>query len=491
MKSLVDESVAVGTAPPARAQRSCHRTAGEVVTDLAGCLWPIGRTPQFDLDDFHSLCWTLSTVFATVVRMTSGLLPRRALGVVDEHLRNARVVIVNGARQSGKSELLRLVHAAQGGRYVSLDATADLRLARTDPTGLIESAPRPLVIDEVQRGGDPLVLAIKAAVDADRSRGQFLLAGSTRFLVEPRLSESLAGRARFVDLWPLSQGEIDEIDGGDRFIDAVFDRSIGDLVRAQPAPETRTATMARLVRGGFPEAVLATTDRARAAFFRDYVRTVSQRDITELSRMTQRVDFATVLRLVAARTAGELNVTSIANDAGIGGETARRYLPLLEAVFMVWRLPAWSTNLTSKVARRPKIHLVDAGLAAALTGASVDALARPGNPHAGALLETMVACELAKQATWSNTDVRLHHWRDRNGREIDLVLERTDGTVVGIEVKAAHDVTDADSRHLAWLRDQLGDRFAAGVVVHLGDRARPWGDRIASLPITALWATAL
>jgi uncharacterized protein len=418
--------------------------------------------------------------------VNDALLSRRALRLTTEHLANARVVIVNGARQSGKSELLRMVRDQIGGQYLTLDEPADLRVARTDPTGLVATPERPLIIDEIQRGGDPLVLSIKAAVDADRRRGQFLVAGSTRFLTEPRLSESLAGRARFVDLWPLSQGEIDELENGDTLIDALFG-PIDGLLQKAPESEPRPVVMARLTRGGFPEAVLAGSERARTAFLADYVRTISQRDITELSRMAARIDFETVLRLLAARTAGELNSTSLANDAGLGPDTMRRYVPLLEAVFMVWRLPAWSTNLTSKVTQRPKVHLVDYGLAAALIGASSESLARPGTPVAGQLMETMVACELAKQITWAESSCRLFHWRNRDGREIDVIIERSDGAIAAIEVKTAADVSAADLRHLAWLRDRLGPRFAAGAVLHLGDRARRWGDRLVSLPIGALW----
>jgi len=414
------------------------------------------------------------------------LYPRRALAVLSEHLDNARVVVVSGPRQAGKSELLRMAHRTRGGRYLSLDTPADLRLARTDPTGLIDTAERPLLIDEIQRGGDPLVFAIKAAVDNDPARGQFALAGSTRFLTEPRLSESLAGRARFVDLWPLAQGELERLGHGDRFVDLLF-QGPDVMIDGSPVGERRPAVADRLVRGGFPEAVRSTSQRARRAFFDDYVRTISQRDITELSRMTQRVDFAKILRLIAARTASELNTTDLANDAQIGAETMRRYLPLLEAVFMCWRLPAWSVNLTSKVVHRPKLHLVDSGLAAALLGISSDALASPGHPADGQLVETLVACELAKQLTWADDTYRLYHWRSREGREIDLIVERADGMIAGIEVKAAVDVDPRDLRHLAWMRDRLGERWAGGVLLHLGDRARRWGTGLASAPINALW----
>lgn len=417
--------------------------------------------------------------------MSAELYPRRALPVLLEHLEFARLAVVNGPRQVGKSELLRMAHRARGGRYLTLDTPADLRVARTDPSGLVGMS-RPLLIDEVQRGGDPLILAIKAAVDADAARGQFVLAGSTRFLSEPRLSESLAGRARFVDLWPLSQGEIERDDHGDRFVDALF-RGLQGVVDHLPEGERRSSIAHRLVRGGFPEAVQLETERSRRAFFADYVRTISQRDITELSRMTQRIDFAKVLRLVAARTACELNTSDIANDAQLGSETMRRYLPLLEAVFMCWRLPAWSENLTSKVVHRPKIHLIDSGLAAALLGVSGEAMTVPGHPAAGQLLETMVACEVAKQITWADDTYRMFHWRSREGREIDIVIERADGMIAALEVKAAVDADAADLRHLHWMRERLGDRWAGGALLHIGDRARRWGNDLVSLPINALW----
>lgn len=415
-------------------------------------------------------------------------LERKALAVALRKLASARVVVVNGPRQSGKSWLLERMAQQVGGSYVSLDDKANLRTARTDPAGFVVRAAGPLFIDEVQRGGDPLVLAVKSAVDKNRQRGQYVLAGSTRFLTEPRLSESLAGRARFVDLWPLTQGEIEEYSAGDRFVDSAVEgeEALGELGARTPG-ESRRATFERVIRGGYPEVVLDVAADDRADFFADYLRAVSQRDITELSRMTDRVDLPAILRLLAARTSGELNTTDLANDAGLGRETMRRYLPLVESIFLLHRLPAWSQNLTSRTKLRPKIHMSDTGLAAWLARPGMQPSSRPGDPFDGALLESFVVNELTRQLSWSQPGVTMSHWHDKDGREIDVILEIGANKLVGIEVKAAVDVDENDFRHLTYLRDRRSDHFVAGVVLHCGDRVRKFGDRLLAMPIGALW----
>jgi uncharacterized protein len=402
------------------------------------------------------------------------------------------VIVVNGPRQSGKSWLLRRL-ATESGRYVSLDVPAELRAARLDPSGFVGSSgdtgPFPLLIDEVQRAGDPLVLAIKVAADAASEPGRFVLAGSTRFLTEPRLSESLAGRARLVDLWPLAQCEIEGVDPPN-LCDLMLG-SFSDLAAFADAvpPSNRASSFVRVVRGGYPEAVPLESPVDRAEFFADYVRTIAQRDIREISRLGQRIELPDVLRLLAARTATELNHTSLANDAGLGADTMRRYVPLVETIFLAMRLPAFGTNLASRVVRRPKMHLVDSGLAAHLIGVRDHApFARPGHDAAGPLLETFVANEVVRLAGWSVEQPAVKHWRDEQKREVDIVLEAPDGRIAGIEVKAAADLDDGDVRHLAYLRDRLGDRFVSGVVLHCGDRGRRLGDRLVSMPVSALWS---
>jgi uncharacterized protein len=418
------------------------------------------------------------------IELPTPFVTRRASALLSRRLDGARAVVVNGPRQSGKTSLLAQLKNERGGTYLSLDEASTLRLARTDPAGFVSGFPEPLLIDEVQRGGDPLVLAVKVQVDRSSKKGRFVLAGSTRFLSEPRLSESLAGRVRFVDLWPLSQGEIDGTP--DRFVDRAFadpesitQRSLTILSRAE--------IFERVVRGGLPEAVLASSKEDRTDFLRSYVRALTAKDVRALADLEHVGHLDRIIRLLAARTSTELNIADLAKELGIPHATFRRYLPLFETTYIHHTIPAWSGNSSSKVVRRPKLHFVDSGAAATLLGTNAQALANPTATISGQLLETFVVGELARQLTWSETDARLYHWRHADGREVDIVLEAPDGRVVGIEVKAAVDVHATALSGLRHLQQKLGDRFAAGFVIHCAQRVMPAGDRLWTIPPSALW----
>jgi uncharacterized protein len=423
-------------------------------------------------------------LFMRTVELPTPFLARRASELLRSRLRSARAVVVNGPRQSGKTSLLAQLNAESGGSYLSLDDATNLRLARTDPAGFVTGFEEPLLIDEVQRGGDPLVLAVKSQLDRSPRKGRFVLAGSTRFLSEPRLSESLAGRVRFIDLWPLSQGEIDG--RPDSFVDCAFEHP-DSIARFKFPVITRHDVFKRVVRGGLPEAVLAPNDRDRSEFLKSYVRALTAKDVRDLADLEHVGQLGRIIRLLAARTSTELNVTDLARELGIAQSTFRRYVPLFETTYVHHTLPAWSGNSSSKVVKRPKLHFVDSGAAAILLGANADALARPTTTISGQLLETFVAGELARQLTWAETDASLYHWRHNDGREVDIVIEAADGRVVAIEVKAGVDLDPAALSGLNHLRDQLGSRFVAGFVIHCAERVRPAGERLWSVPVNSLW----
>jgi hypothetical protein len=419
---------------------------------------------------------------------------RHALEQVHVSLKDARIVLVNGPRQAGKTTLVRdLLRPRVGGTFATLDDETELAACLADPLTFLDR-PRPVIVDEFQHAGDRLLRAVKILVDADTSPGQFVLTGSTRFLTLPTISESLAGRVHIVDLWPYAQGEVDGLgDAADTLLVRLFD---GAPIRTDPGDArlpTRLDYLERVCRGGYPDA-LRLDRRARRAFFRNYIRTVTQRDVPEISRIRHVEELPRILRLLAGATAQEVRDTALADRLGIDRRTLRtNYIPLLHTVYLSFELPAWSRNLVSRVSKRGKGHLVDTGLAAHLLGMDPERLAEPTAPATGALVETFAVNELVRQASRfaDELGVTLSHYRAHTGAEIDVIAEGDDGRLVGLEVKTSSSVQPEDFSSLAAVRDRVDElsdmEFMRGVVLYTGDRAHSFGDRLEALPLAALW----
>ncbi len=417
---------------------------------------------------------------------TRNLLPRRATAIAADSLQDFRVLVIHGARQVGKTTLAQALGATINARYVSLDSDDDRAFAALDGRTFLDALGKPLIIDEIQRVGEPLVLAVKIVVDADNRPGQFILTGSTNFLTVPTISESLAGRVDIVTLWPFSQGELS--DGTDSFVDRAF-ATTEELIRHQGACPTRPEYFDMLCVGGYP-AVQRFSSRARGRWFEAYVDTVLRREI-QLTDDIRRFDaLAGMVRYFAATTGQELVIGTVAERLGINRSTAESYEPWLETVFLIHRVSSWSRNLTSRVVKRPKIYMVDTGIAASLVGKDSNALQRHTESAAGPLFETFMVNELRKQLDWSDTRARMFHFRDRAGAEVDVVLESADGRVVAVEIKSTATPRPEDFRWLQVLRDRLdraGGEFVAGVVLHTGERRLPFGDRLVALPAADVW----
>jgi predicted AAA+ superfamily ATPase len=410
------------------------------------------------------------------------LVPRIAAGRLAELARYLRIVMVSGPRQSGKTTLLREYLTGAGGIYRSLDRGDTLRAARDDPAAFVTYGDAPRAIDEVQLGGDEIVRAIKVAVDTDPSPGQFLLSGSSRFLTIPTLSESLAGRLAFVELWPLSMAE--RTSAAPTFLRDVF----GDPTRLlTDSAWTRRQYLDCVTEGGYPEALRIPSTVARHAWYDGYLSTVINRDIRDFATITRGDALSRLLRLIAARAGSLAVLTDLAQGVELARDTTRNYLSHLDMVYLTTSLPAWSTNLTSRLVKSPKLYLTDSGLAAHLLGVDGVALADPGHPALGPMVETFVAGELLKAKAYHDQRIELFHLRTADKLEIDFVLSDQRGRMVAIAVKASSSPGPDALRGLRWLRNQLGSKLHAGVLLHLGMEAASRGDGIYSMPLSVLW----
>lgn len=409
------------------------------------------------------------------------MIERHLRPLVVEALGDTRVVVVLGARQAGKSTLVQqIAKVDRPAAVLTLDDQATREAAIDDPTGFVAGLEPPVVIDEVQRASE-LLLAIKMRVDQHQEPGQFLLTGSANILTAPRIADALTGRAEYLRLTPFSQGELSGTP--ERFTPNLFD---GRWPQITGSDVGRAAFADRLAAGGYPAASARSAAR-RDRFFGSYIDTIIDRDLRSIAQVHDSANVRQLLSALAATSTSLLNVDGLARDLGLAANTIRAHIALLDTLFLVQRAPAWSSNLLSRVVKAPKTYIADTGLLCHLIGADERRLANDG-AVAGRVFETFVATEIARQIAWQDNPPRQYHYRDRDGREVDIVLERRDGTVIGIEVKSAASASPSDFRGLRHLRDRLGDRFKAGVLLYTGSNTVPFGDRLAAVPLAGLWS---
>ena len=411
----------------------------------------------------------------------SPMIQRKISKPLQDSLETSPVVLLQGPRQSGKTTLVRdFIAQATPRRYMTFDDLPTLAAARNDPQGFIRGLQGPVIIDEVQRVPD-VALAIKAEVDREKTPGRFLLTGSARALVLPQLSEALVGRMEMLTLWPFTQGEL--LGCGESFLDRCFS---GDLPSVRRSDLTRTDYICRAAVGGFPEAVKRKGFQQRDSWFRGYLSTLLQREVRDLSQIDRLTEIPKLLSIIGSRSAALLNASTISREAGIPNSTLHRYLTLLEAVFLIRFIPAWSANLGKRLVRSPKVILTDPGLLAHLTGFSVGN-GLGGSVEAGRILETFVATEVMRQLSWSRQGISLFHFRTHTGQEVDLVLEDRKGSLLGIEVKASETVRAEDFSGLRFLAEARSKRFQRGILLYTGAEVVPFGKNLFAVPMAALW----
>jgi len=398
------------------------------------------------------------------------------------------VVLLIGPRQCGKTTLVRqlagleregLERDDKQRDYVTLDDDTVLAAARSDPAGFIRGFDS-VAIDEVQRSPE-LLRAIKLSVDNDRRAGRFLLTGSANILALPQVSESLAGRMEIVNLMPISRAEI----AGKKpaFLKTAFS---GKLARPGQVIVGDDLVHAVLV-GGYPEMLRRESSRRRQAWARDYVKAIVQRDVRDIAEVEKLDQLPRLLQVLAHHSGQLTNFTQIGGQLGIDDKTTRKYTGILEQLFLVSRVSPWYRNELNRLIKTPKLHFLDSGLLAALLGLTSDRIAKDRSAF-GALLETFVLSEVMKEAASCDESYALHHYRDKDGDEVDIIVEDERGVMVGIEVKASATVRANDFKGIRKLKNICGDALKLGMVLYDGTQVVPFGDRLFAAPISCLWS---
>ena len=405
------------------------------------------------------------------------LFPRFSAELVTTALKDTPVVMVTGPRQSGKTTLVRDLVAGNR-EFITLDDDTLLAAARSDPTGMVRALDR-TTIDEVQRVPD-LLRAIKKSVDDDRRAGRFLLTGSANILTLPQVSESLAGRMEVVNLLPLSRAEV----RGKRsnFLKAAFDSR---LVNPAEAVIGDNLVQAVLI-GGYPEMLRRGDVKRRQAWARDYVKSIVQRDVRDIADIEKLDQMPRLLQVLAHHSGQLTNFTQIGGQIGFDDKTTRKYVAILEQLFLVRRVEPWFQNRLKRLIKTPKLHFIDSGLLSALLGATPERIAKDRSAF-GSLLETFVISEILKQVSWFNEGCTVWHYRDKDQDEVDLVIEAGSGAMIGLEVKASATVNAGDFKGLRNLASACGDDFKLGLLVYDGERTAPFGERLFAGPVSCLW----
>lgn len=409
---------------------------------------------------------------------------RYCLPLIKEALSDTPVVFLMGARQTGKTTLVKTLIDDMGSEewvYITFDDHAQFALAKSDPVGFIRHLPsKRIVLDEVQKLPE-IFVSIKQSVDEHRMPGRFLLTGSANALLLPRLSDSLAGRMESIRLMTLSECEI--LGRKPDFLSKIL---------SQEPPTSREVRrrdylLNRLLVGCFPEPLQRTTQRRSAAWYQHYLRALVHRDIRDLTHI-ERPDLIGKLIKLTAFYAGKLvNLTELGGRIGLDRLTIKRYIGLLEQLFLVEQLPAWHASTYKRLIKTPKLHSIDTGMICAIRGLTKERFLK-GSEDIGLLLETFVYNELRKQALFLEESLHFYHYRDKDKVEVDVIIENAAGECFAIEVKASATLTSRDFTGLKRFQDVSGKRFQFGVLLYDGDHTTAFGEHLYAVPIGALWS---
>ena len=407
-----------------------------------------------------------------------GMFERKILRKILTGISQSPVVLLTGARQTGKSTIMHMIAKEINAHYETFDDIRVLSFAKNDPIGFLESQSHPLILDEVQHVPE-LFKSIKFIVDKDRKKNIFLLTGSANPLLLPKLSDSLAGRMEILNLWPLSQDEI--FNNKNVFIDLIFNKDY----KFEKSNYLEIDIFDTIIKGGYP-LLQNKNPQNMDSWINSYLITLLQRDVQDLAKIEQLARLPNLLSLLATRASSLLNNSELSRSSKLPTTTLSRYIQLLHALFLINFLPSWNKNFGKKLVKSPKIFLNDTAIICYLLKVDKNRLIKDRNLF-GHLLENFMVMEICKQLTWSNTRAEMYHFRTKSNQEVDILLESSSGDIVGIEIKASNTINPDDFKGLYALEEYTKPRFLRGFVLYLGEKIMYFKNNMIAIPINYLW----
>lgn len=397
-------------------------------------------------------------------------------------LEDTPVIVINGARQTGKTTLCEqlIKHKVFDGDYITFDNPALLKAAKDDPLGFLRSRPQHIILDEIQKAPE-LLVCIKQMVDEDRKNRRYILTGSANVMNLPKVSDSLAGRIEIHSLWPLSQTEVIKHNSG--FLNNLV--SVDGRFGGCKTPWNEIALM--LEAGGYPEALERKNPERRTNWFNSYINSILQRDIRELTNIEGLLEIPNLLALIAGRAGGLLNFADLSRGTKIPQTTIKRYYSLLLNIFMIVEIPPWTPNLQGRFVKSPKTYINDTGLLCCLQNINAEHISEYKH-DAGGIFENFVIMEIIKQLSWSNIRLKPYHFRTHKGQEVDLVLEDQNRHIYAIEIKSSETPDNHDFKGLKNLQSLIPDKFKKGIVLYTGEHFfGGFGENLYAVPLSSLW----
>jgi len=400
------------------------------------------------------------------------MIRRKLKNTILEMLEVFRIVAINGPRQSGKTTLQKLIAKEKDIKYYTFDDIDIFNTASSDPKGFISYISKENVaIDEVQLVPE-IIPVIKMCTDEQNRKGMFLLTGSSNMFKNSKIKESLAGRMVSFSLFPLSYSEINNRDIN--IIDKLFSDDFNNLKMNFESIEKEEFVSA-VINGGYPEVYNLPT-KVKKAWFDFYIKARITKDIATIENVDlHKISYLDkLLKILAGQISSLVNYKNIANSIGLADKTVAKYIQILEALYIIKLIPAYSNNQLKRVVKSPKVHFIDTGLASYLLNIDVKSIMLKQNDSYGNLVESFVYSELIKHQSYADTNIDIFHYRDLQKKEVDFVLEASDGRVVGLEIKSGTNLKPEHFKGLVALAKTISKKDFKGIVLYGGDKILPF-----------------